>query len=82
MVFYCNYFHWQLHDFLIGSISLNYNNYSTFCLNLGSGVELWHAGLLYEALHVREGVLVVEDFSRMDFDAAVSAISTDCLHCL
>lgn len=82
VVFCCNYINWQWHDFLIGNISLNYVNYSSFCLNLCSGVELCNAGSLYEALLVREGVLVVDDFSKMEVDAVVSAISTCWLHCL
>jgi hypothetical protein len=74
-LFCCNYFKWQLYDFVNGSVSLNRNSFLTFCLNRLSGCEVDNAGSLYEALLVREGNLFVESFTRDDIELIIDAMS-------
>ena len=76
LLFCCDYFKWQLNDFLDGKVPLNYLSFSNFCNNHLSNFEISNARSLFEVLRVRDGGLFVENVYHTEIESIINVMST------
>ena len=76
LLFCCDYFKWQLNDFLDGKVPLNYLSISNFYNDHLSNFKISNASSLFEVLRVRDGGLFVENVYHTEIESIINVMST------
>ena len=76
LLFCCDFFKWQLNDFLDRKDPLNYLSFSNFFDDQLSHFEISSAGSLFEVLRVRDGGIFVENFYHTEIESIINVKST------
>ena len=80
LLFCCDYFEWQLNDFLDGRVPLIYLSFSNFCIDQLSNFEISNSSSLFEVLRVRDGGLFVENSYQTEIESIINVMSTKIDH--
>ena len=76
LLYCCDYFKGQLHDFLDGKVPLKYLSFSNFCNDQLSNFEISNASSLFKVLRVRDGGLFVNNFYHTEIESIINVMST------
>ena len=76
LLFCCDYFRWQLNEFVGGRVPLNYFSFSNFFNDQLSNIEISNASSLFEVLRARDGGLFVENFYHTKIESIINVMST------